>query len=187
VSTLPSRLRAGTLDAQLASLLWLLVGNRVPVHVVAPAAAEAARLGAVLRDLALDPTAVTSAHGTRLEDVLRQPVPLRPASGAVLVLADGRVVAAHFLRPPLRDGAGHIRPQGPAVLATWDGALQSWEHFAWGVIPELADASGLRAGDFEIELERRKAFLEALVASPLTDASELARALRGYGVHAAPS
>jgi hypothetical protein len=179
-------IRQNVLDSELAALLWILAGSRVPVHVTAPGG-DALEVAEALRAVASDPAAVTSGPGSRLEDVLRQPVPIRPASGAVLVLGDSRVVAAHFLRPPLRDGAGHIRPQGPAVLATWDVTTEAWEHFAWGVIPELADAAGLRPGDFEIEQERRREFLEALVASPITDAGELARALRGYGVRTAPA
>ncbi len=49
-----------------------------------------------------------------------------------------RIGAAHLLRPPLRDGHGHLQRQGPAVLATWDGQSGTYQHFAWGVMPELA-------------------------------------------------
>jgi hypothetical protein len=58
-----------------------------------------------------------------------------------------RVVAAHYLRPV-------------AVLATWDERAGRFEHFGWGVTPELAMRSGRHAGDFEIELERRREALE---------------------------
>jgi hypothetical protein len=185
--TLIDSIRDGLLDTELAALLWLLAEGGVAVHVASPDVALAADHASGIRAVARDPALVSSGPGSALEDVLRQPVPLRPAAGAVVILDGSRVVAAHVQRPPLRDGAGHIRAQGPGVLATWDPALAAWEHFAWGIIPELAEASGRRAGDFEIEQERRKEFLEALVASPLTDPGELARALRGYGVRSTPA
>ena len=185
--TLVTAIRDGVLDAEFASLLWILAESGVPLHVASPSTADAAALAAAVQPLARDPAAVSSGPGAGLEDVLRQPVPLRPATGAVVVVGDGGVVAAHFQRPPLRDAGGHVRPQGPAVLATWDAGLGAWEHFAWGVIPELADATGRRAGDFEIEQSRRRAHLEALVASPLVEPEELERALRGYGVGSARS
>jgi hypothetical protein len=185
--TLVNAIRGGVLDPELAALLWLLVEGGVPVHVVSADAAAGASLAGALRPLARDAASVSSGPGDALEDVLRQPVPLRPATGAVAIVREGRVVAAHVQRPPLRDAGGHVRPQGPGVLATWDPALGAWEHFAWGVTPELADATGKRAGDFEIDHERRKAFLSALAASPLGDHDELARALRGYGVRSATS
>ena len=71
-----------------------------------------------------------------------------------------RVVAAHYLRPVARDMHGHVQKLGPAVLATWDGARGRFEHFGWGVTPELAMRTGRHAGDFEIELERRREALE---------------------------
>lgn len=88
--------------------------------------------------------------------------------GAVLVLgADGeagdgeagdgtrgspaRVVAAHYLRPVARDAAGHVQRLGPAVLATWDPERSEYDHFAWGIYPELAARTGRRAGDLERE------------------------------------
>ena len=71
-----------------------------------------------------------------------------------------RVVAAHFLRPVARDMHGHVQKLGPAVIATWDGGVGRFEHFGWGVTPELAMRTGRHAGDFEIELERRREALE---------------------------
>jgi hypothetical protein len=185
--TLVAAIRDGLLDAELAALVWLLADGGVPVHVAAPDPAAAAQLAAAVRLLAREPSTVSSGRGAALEDVLRQPVPLRPATGAVLVLDDGRVVATHLHRPPLRDAGGHVRPQGPAVLATWDPAQAAWEHFAWGVTPELAEATGRRAGDFEIEHGRRREYLDQLVRSPLDEPADLARAMRGYGVGSAPS
>ena len=71
-----------------------------------------------------------------------------------------RVVAAHYLRPVARDVHGHVQKLGPAVLATWDGHTGRFEHFGWGVTPELAMRTGRHAGDFEIELDRRREALE---------------------------
>ena len=79
--------------------------------------------------------------------------------GVVLVLGAGdgtrgspaRVVAAHYLRPVARDAAGHVQRLGPAVLATWDPDRSEYDHFAWGIYPELAARTARRAGDLERE------------------------------------
>jgi hypothetical protein len=88
--------------------------------------------------------------------------------GLVLVLSDHsgtlRVVAAHYLRPVARDMHGHVQKLGPAVLATWDGRADRFEHFGWGVTPELAIRTGRHAGDFEIELDRRREAFERSAA-----------------------
>jgi len=83
--------------------------------------------------------------------------------GLVLVLGDGptpagapsRIVAAHWVRPIARDAHGHVQRLGPAVLATWEPRIGAWEHFAWGVIPELALRLGRKAGDLEHEVAAR--------------------------------
>jgi hypothetical protein len=182
MKTLVDAIRTGAVDAELGALIWLLAESGVPVHVASPDGEAATHLAAALGPVARDQASVSAGSAEALEDVLRQPVPLRPATGAVLIMADGRVTAAHFQRPPLRDGAGHIRPQGPAVLATWDPRTAEWEHFAWGVTPELATAAGRRAGDFEIEVGRRREYLEALVASGVDDDAAAGAALAGYRV-----
>jgi hypothetical protein len=92
--------------------------------------------------------------------------------GLVIVLGDRpdeagampRVVAAHYLRPVARDMHGHVQKLGPAVLATWDARAGRFEHFGWGVTPELAIRTGRHAGDFEIELDRRHEALERSAA-----------------------
>lgn len=172
--------RGAVLDPELGALLWLLAEGGVPVHVIAPDVDDAGRVAAALDALVARRGVVSSGTGSALEDVLRQPVPLRPASGAVVVIGDGRVVAVHLHRPPLRDGAGHVRPQGPAVLATHDPAAGRWEHFAWGVTPDLAAATGRKAGDFEAEQARRADFLAALAASEATDDGRIVAALSAY-------
>ena len=181
--TIVGLIRDRALDAQLAALLWLLAEGGVPTHIASPDGGARQAAVDALRAIARDSDTVTDGPGAALEDVLRQPVPLRPATGVVLILdGAGRVIAAHLQRPPLRDGAGHVRPQGPAVLATWDDRLDGWEHFAWGVIPELAEAVGKRAGDFEVEQDRRRAYFEGLVAAGIETPDQVAAALAGYDV-----
>jgi hypothetical protein len=173
-------IRARQLDAELGGLLWLLAANRIPVHVASPAAGALAVVGAI-RQLASEPGDVTDGPESAIEDVLRQPVPLRPATGAVVILDDdARVVAAHLLRPPLRDGAGHVRPQGPGVLAVRLEAEDRLEHFAWGVVPEIAAELGRKGGDVEAELGDRAEMLDTLAASAVQDPDAVALALRGW-------
>jgi hypothetical protein len=68
---------------------------------------------------------------------------------AVMSGRDQRVVAAHYLRPVARDAGGHVQRLGPAVLATWDADRGAYDHFGWGIYPELAARTGRRAGDLE--------------------------------------
>jgi hypothetical protein len=82
----------------------------------------------------------------------------RPEAGG-----EARVVAAHYLRPLVRDAGGHPRRQRPAVLATWEPAGDRWEDFAWGIVPDLAERIGMRAGDLGVERERRASALAGAV------------------------
>ncbi len=103
-------------------------------------------------------------------------------------LVDGpmrRVVAAHYVRPVSRDAHGHIQRLGPAVLATWDEDEDAHEHFAWGVLGELAERTGRRAGDFEIELERRREYLSGLAAAGVVEVDRVRIAIDGYRASAA--
>ena len=169
------------LDAELAALLWLLATRRVPIHVV-PGGGEVR--AAALRDLAPDPGLVTDGPGATIEEVLRQPVPLRPPTGAIVVEdAAGRVTSAHLLRPPVRDGAGHVRPQAPAVLAARVETDDRLEHFAWGVMPEIAATAGEKAGDLEAELDERATFLRALADTGPRDADAIRSALLAWHRH----
>ena len=272
-------IRAGTLDAQLAATLWLLIEARVPIVVAAeghgagkstllgalldflppgirtvelsgadetfdwlPQAAElgwsapagdgvaprSARAGkaplgsppiqpsttvlvaAELSDhlpsytwgaearLAVRAVSVgyglaTTIHGDSLEDVFasleRPPVLLSEDElsrlGVVVLLralGDGRrrVVAAHYVRPTARDMHGHVQRLGPAVLATWDPGRDAFEHFGWGITPELARRVGRAAGDFEIEVDRRRDHLLSLVAAGTTDDAAARAAIQAY-------
>jgi hypothetical protein len=99
----------------------------------------------------------------------------RSRLGLVLAvaLADGvtRVTAAHHVRPVALDSHGHVQRQPPAVLATWNPATAAWDHFAWGVVPDLAGRLGIRPVELEREQARRTAALLASVRS-LQDARQ---------------
>jgi flagellar protein FlaI len=132
-------------------------------------------------------------HADSLDDVFDL-LRLRPVGltddelshlGVVLILrrVDGgrrRVVAAHYVRPIARDLHGHLQRLGPAVLATWDPATDSLEHFGWGVIPELAARVGRRPGDFEIEVDRRRDLLHRLATAGTIGLDEVRQALSAY-------
>ena len=132
-------------------------------------------------------------HADSLDDVFetlrRPPVLLGDDElshlGVVLVLravGDGRrrVAAAHYVRPMARDVHGHLQRPRPAVLSTWDAAEDAFEHFGWGVTPELALRVGRRAGDFEIETDRRRDCLETLVATGVTEPGPARDAIWAY-------
>jgi hypothetical protein len=259
-------IRTGTLDAELAATIWLLVEGRVPLIVAAggrgigkttllaafldflprglrvvelrgvdetfdwlPQASELGWHGVPARPLAGPPvrpddTVLLAAelsdhtpaytwgeaarltiraasigyglaatiHGDSLEDVFADltahPVALTDDElsrlGVIVVLSKvggrRRVVAAHFVRPVVRDAHGHVQRLGPAVLATWNAATDTFEHFGWGVTPELAARVGRRPGDFEVELSDRTAFLERLVGEGITGVAEVRANLASY-------
>ena len=102
--------------------------------------------------------------------------------GCVVILQrldDGRrrVVAAHYVRPILNDVHGHTQRMAPALLATWDPGQDRFEHFGWGITPELAFRVGKRSGDFELEVERRRAFLDGLVVAGAAGVDDVRSAL----------
>jgi hypothetical protein len=172
-------------------LLAAELSAHLPVYTWGAAARTAIR--AVGRGYGLG----TTIHGDSLEDVLAQ---LRGPEvrlsedelshlGVVLVLrvatsAPGtvrrRVAAAHYLRPLMRDAAGHLQRFGPAVLATWDEGTDEFEHFEWGIAGELAGRLGLRTGDFEREQARRAEYLRGLVATGVRVPSAVRSAIAGY-------
>jgi len=129
-------------------------------------------------------------HADSLEEVfgtLRWP-PVRLTDdelshlGVVLILRKTtigrRIVAAHFVRPMARDVHGHTQRLGPAVLATWDPRTDTFEHFGWGVTPELAKRVGARPGDYEVDVERRRDILGRLVRNGPVESEAVRSALR---------
>jgi hypothetical protein len=272
-------LRAGTLDAELAATLWVLIEGRVPVIVAAAGrgAGKSTLLGALLdfllpgirtvelagametfdwlpqaaelgwqRPHGLPPPSFTAdpasdrsrrqpirpddtvllvpelsdhlpsytwgaeariairaatigyglaatIHADSLEEVFdslrRRPVELTDDElsrlGVVLILrrvGDGlrRVVAAHYVRPTARDEHGHVQRLGPAVLATWDPDRDRFEHFGWGVTPELALRVGRKPGDFEVEVDLRRDYLAGLAEAGIADVDAVRAAIDGY-------
>jgi type IV secretory pathway ATPase VirB11/archaellum biosynthesis ATPase len=268
-------LRAGTLDAELAATLWLLVEGRVPLIVAADARGvgkstllaalldflppgtrlielsgedetfdwlpQASELGwhgvarppepgvapvrpddtvllaaelsehtpaytwgeaarVAVRAASIGYGLAATIHADSLDDVfdaLRRP-PVASSDdelsrlGVVLILRRmagdrRRVAAAHYVRPVVRDLHGHVQQLGPAVLATWDPATDTFEHFGWGVTPELALRVGRKAGDFELEVEARRALLETLLARAVTDVAGVRDAIARYHPVTAPT
>jgi hypothetical protein len=106
------------------------------------------------------------AHAGLPEDAIRR-------LGIVVVVDDRaageRVVATHYLRPTERDGQGHVQRRPPAVLATWDSETGAFEHFAWGITPELADRVDRTQADLEERQRDRARFLDASIREPGAD------------------
>ncbi len=91
-----------------------------------------------------------------------------------------RAVVVHYLRPVERDGAGHLQRRPPAVLATWEPESDCFEHFAWGVVPELADRVERSQADFEREHASRTEYLRGLLDSGVWRVSAVRRAIAAY-------
>ncbi len=139
----------------------------------------------------------TTIHADRLEDVhselLERRIGLTEDEltylGLVLIVRpergpDGhirrRVVAAHYARPLGRDEHGHTQRLPPAVLAVRDEAADRLDHFAWGVMPEIAVRLGRKAGDLEQDQADRAAFLGSLVAADVVDVGSVRAAIADW-------
>jgi hypothetical protein len=66
------------------------------------------------------------------------------------------------------------------VLATWDPVRDAFEHFGWGITPELAERVGRRPGDFEAEEARRRDLLAALADAGVTDPDAVRLAISNH-------
>jgi hypothetical protein len=104
--------------------------------------------------------------------------------GLVLVIGrtvrGSRVTVAHYLRPTERDGQGHLQRRPPAVLATWDESTDSFEHFAWGIMPELADRVDRSQADLEQRQLDRAGFLATMARTGGLEAHDWQAAVRRY-------
>ena len=184
--------RAGAGSQLLAGIIGSIHADEQPEALVAPLTAAGAsslvrgrRAGGVIEAESL--AAVRSKLGTG-------PLPLSEDQltflGCVLVVGEVgearrgrlRVTVAHYVRPLARDAHGHAQRLDPAVLAAWDPRLDRYEHFAWGVLPEIAARLGRRGGDLEADLHHRRDDLAGLVKAGLTEIGEVRRLIAGYQV-----
>jgi flagellar protein FlaI len=174
----------------------LLLAAELSDHLAAYTWGDAARLA--IRAASIGYGLAATIHADSLDEVFddlrRRPVGLTDDElshlGVVLVLrrlggGRRRVAAAHYVRPVSRDAGGHVQRLGPAVLATWDPLRDRFEHFGWGVIPELAMRIGRRAGDFELEADARRAALDGLAAAGEIDPQRVRAAIGEYRATAA--
>ena len=137
---------------------------------------EAGSLGEVRERLGSGPLPLTADQLTFLGCVLVLGEPGGARRGRL------RVLAAHYVRPLARDAHGHAQRLDPAVLATWDERLGRYEHFAWGVLPEIAARLARRAGDLEADLHHRRDDLAGLAKAGVTKLDEVQRLVAGYQV-----
>lgn len=206
-ATVPAEIAAGTLDAELAALLWLLVEGGVSLNVIGPAGSGREALRTAFVDLAGGPVpgvrpagghgSLTAGGGTYdassldelLTAVAQPPLALGADDvrglGLVVVLGDrssGRrqVEAAHYLRPVERDREGHLQRRPPAILAARDAATGTLEHFHWAIATELAARVGTAYGTFQRHHEERTALLAGLADAGIHDPPAVARAVGGY-------
>jgi hypothetical protein len=86
--------------------------------------------------------------------------------GVVVIARDTsaglRCAVMHYLRPAERDAQGHLQRRPPAVLAAWDERGDTFEDYAWGITPELADRVDRAQADLEQRQSDRAAFLAGL-------------------------
>jgi len=86
-----------------------------------------------------------------------------------------RCTAVHYLRPTERDAQGHLQRRPPAVLAAWDERGDTFEDYAWGITPELADRVDRTQADLEERQGDRARFLAGLDV-PANDYAERVKA-----------
>lgn len=118
---------------------------------------EAADLAGVVDLLARQ--GLTPDEASFLGVVLVLGPPPDPAGAGAAGSRPARITVAHYLRPVVLDAGGHPRRLGPAVLAARDAAAGTWEDFAWGIGPDLAERCRMGRADFEAERERRASLL----------------------------
>ena len=140
---------------------------------------HASSLEEVLDALHQPPVALTDDELSRLGVVLFLRL-LPPPPGDAYTGPLRRVSSAHYIRPLARDEHGHLQRLGPAVLATWSEASDAFEHFAWGVVTELADRTGRPPGDFEAEVARRAEYLGGLEHAGVVERAEVRAAIEGF-------
>lgn len=99
--------------------------------------------------------------GSALEDVLRftgGSLDIADEArdlGLILIVGDGHVTAAHYMRPVERDAAGHLQRRPPALLSARDDEAGGLDHFHWAFTDELAARAGLTRAELEDEQAAR--------------------------------
>jgi hypothetical protein len=185
-------------DSELAALLWLLLGAGIGLVVSGRPASGRDALAAALEQLVGQAAKNNGGSGRAawlleaesLEAVFDQltapEIGLQPDQlrllGLVVIVRDvaglgSRVIAAHYVRPPERDAGGHVQRRPPAVLAALDEHAGRLDHFAWGVLPELAERSGLSNVDFDRRLAARRELIDRLVGAGELSAAQLSGAV----------
>jgi len=75
--------------------------------------------------------------------------------GVVLIVRDGQLAVAHYVRPVERDAAGHLQRRPPAVLSARDKASGVLDTFYWAYTDELATRAGISRHELEDERDAR--------------------------------
>jgi hypothetical protein len=66
------------------------------------------------------------------------------------------------------------------VLATWDEATDGFEHFAWGIMPELGDRVDRSQADLEQRQLDRAGFLATMARTGRMESADWQTAVRRY-------
>ena len=180
------------LDADLGALLWVLTEHSVPLVVAADDAEAARSLRGSIADLLPADRRTTDVRlaggvvaGSSLDDVLRL-LGGRPGDdlpddardlGLVVVLVQGRVSSAHYVRPVERDAAGHLQRRPPAVLSARDRQSGQLDHFHWGITDELATRADMARAELEDAHAARSRMLDDLAAAGVRDTPTIRRYL----------
>lgn len=181
------------LDADLASVVWLLAEGGVPLTVAAADRNAAQRVRRAF-ELAVSMSGKQASDqvvaggiviGRSLEDVLSilggqagDEIPDGARDlGVVAVVDPDRVRSIHYVRPVERDAAGHLQRRPPALLGAWDDQAQRFDHFHWGVTDELATRAEMTRDDFEDAQILRTNLLAGVAEAGITDDSVLLRQL----------
>jgi hypothetical protein len=86
--------------------------------------------------------------------------------GIVLVVRDGRIDVAHYVRPVERDAAGHLQHRPPGVLSARNTATGELDHFYWAFTEELATRAGMTRNELEDEHDARVRQLRSIDSQP---------------------
>ena len=86
--------------------------------------------------------------------------------GVVMIVGEGRVEIAHYVRPVERDAAGHLQHRPPAVLSARNASTGALDHFYWAFTEELATRAGISRRDLEDERDARALHLAGVDSQP---------------------